>query len=130
MSTAFVDEFCSAIKARYPAISAKADAEYERLWGGFSDSEYFSSLWFEALANVLNHEMSAAVHVATHQDLFTMIGLSFESGDETVRNCIDVSFVENLFWQVSDVGSIATYWAALPDNLRRLYLDFHGRDPL
>lgn len=123
------DEFCASIKERYPAIFAKADAEYARLWGDFTDAEYYSYSWFEALANALNREMNREASEAEYRDLLLMISASFESGDEGIRKAIDVAFVENLFWQVPG-GKSASFWAALPDNLKRLYVDFHHRMPL
>lgn len=123
------DEFCQLIKEKYPAISAKADAEYVRLLGDFTDSEYYSHSWFEALANALNKEMGREVPAASYEELLAVISSSFESGDEAVQKCIDVAFVENLFWQVSRV-KCQTYWAVLPENLKDLYLDFHHRSPL
>ncbi len=123
------DEFCRSIKERYPTISAKADAEYERLWGDFTDPEYYSYSWFEALANAINKEMSREVPASEYQELLAVVSSYFESGDEAVRKCIDVAFVENLFWQVSQAKS-AAYWAALPKNLKGLYIDFHHRSPL
>jgi hypothetical protein len=123
------DELCRSIKGQYPAISAKAGSEYERLFGDFIDSEYYSYSWFEALANALNKEMSREVPVTEYQELLAVISSSFECGDEAVRKCIDVAFVENLFWQVSQAKS-AAYWTVLPENLKRLYIDFHHQSPL
>ena len=121
------DGFCRLIKERWPDISSKADIEYERLWGDFT-GEYYSYSWFEALANALNKEMGRGVSASAYQDLLSLISASFDSGDEAVRVCIDVAFVENLFWQVPKNKS-ADYWAALPENLRELYLAFHRHAP-
>lgn len=123
------DAFCDSIKERYPAISKKADAEYELLWGDFTDSEYYSYSWFEALAHALNKEMSRRVPVSQYQELLYLISSSFESGDEDVRKCIDVAFVENLFWQVSRDKAV-DYWGALPENLKSLFIGFHHINPL
>jgi len=127
--SALRDEFCKSIKARYPVISAKADAEYQRLWDDF-EGEHYSYSWFEALANALNKEMNKKVSVTEHQELLAVIGSSFESGDEAIRQCIDVAFVENLFWQVTPLEFMTAYWSALPENLKELYIAFHGRGPL
>ncbi|MBR2655165.1 MAG: hypothetical protein IKD58_01520 [Loktanella sp.] len=127
--SALRDEFCKSIKARYPVISAKADAEYQRLWDDF-EGEHYSYSWFEALANALNKEMNKKVSVTEHQELLAVIGSSFESGDEAIRQCIEVAFVENLFWQVTPLEFMTAYWSALPENLKELYIAFHGRGPL
>lgn len=123
------DEFCGSVKKQYPAISAKADKEYARLWDDFTDSEYYSYSWFEALANALNNEMNRGVPEAEYRDLFLTISDGFEAGDEDVQKAIDVAFVENLFWRVP-ADRAAGYWAALPENLRRLYVQFHHKTPL
>lgn len=121
--------FCKFIKERYPVLAAKADTEFERLWGDFVDDEYYSYSWFEALANALNQEMKRGVGASECEELLSVISANFESGDDDVRQCIDVAFVENLFWQVSPDRS-AAYWMALPENLKCLYIDFHSRSPL
>lgn len=123
------DEFCRSVKERYPTISAKADAEYERMLGDYIDPEYYSYSWFEALANAINREMSREVPASEYQELLTVISSHFVSGDEAVRKCIDVAFVENLFWHVSKAKA-ATYWAVLPESLKGLYIDFHHQSPL
>ncbi|WP_459874025.1 DUF7674 family protein [Endothiovibrio diazotrophicus] len=46
-----------------------------------------------------------------------------------VRNCIDVAFTENLFWQVKEENA-TPHWELLPSNLRDLHVGFHGRTPL
>ena len=73
--------------------------------------------------------MKKEVPVSEHTALLSSISANFESGDEDVKKCIDVSFVENLFWQVSEKKS-ASYWKALPENLKELYIGFHHRTPL
>lgn len=124
------DEFCRSIKNRYPAISAKADEEYQRLWGDFTDASYDSYSWFEALANAINKDMGCEVPASEHQELLAVISSYFEFGDESVRKCIDVAFVENLFWQVPKTQSVTAYWGFLPNNLKDLYIDFHHQSPL
>jgi len=123
------DEFCQLIKKKYPAIAGRADVEYERLWGDFTDSEYYSYSWFEALANALNEEMKQGIPASEYSNLFSTISANFEKGDENIRQCIDVAFVENLFWQVPG-GKASSYWATLPEILKELYVDFHHRTPL
>jgi hypothetical protein len=60
--------------------------------------------------------------------------LSFMSERLSVENLkeyefIDVCYVENLFWpQHTDAAKIG--WPLVPDNLKTLYLRFHGKSPL
>jgi len=123
------DEFCKAIKEGYPAISGKADMEYSRLLDDHMDSEYYSYSWFEALANALNKEMCKDVSTSDYSKLFAAISTNFDAGDEAIKKCIDVAFVENLFWQVPGCNA-GSYWEILPKNLRALYVNFHNREPL
>ncbi len=103
--------------------------EYERLWDDFTDSEYYSYSWFEALANALNEEMKQGIPASEYSDLFSTISANYEKGDQNIQQCIDVAFVENLFWQVPGENA-SSYWATLPEILKELYVDFHHRTPL
>ena len=124
-----LDEFCQHIKDRFPSISSSADKEYTRLWDDFTDTEYYSYSWFEALANALNAEMRKDVEPEKYAELFETIGQAFVSEGPDVQKAIDVAFVENLFWQVPE-RKAAPYWLELPKTLKELYLDFHGKSPL
>lgn len=121
------DEFCNSIKEQYPVISAKADEEYTQRWG--DDLEYYSHIWFEALADRLNVEMNKGSSAQEYRKLFCSISSFFSSGDEEIKKCIDVAFVENLFWQVP-AKKVKDYWEIMPENLKMLYLNFHHRPPL
>ena len=121
------DKFCEEVKAKFPAISAKADREYIRQWGDF-ETDLYSYSWFESLANALNIEMDKGVPPKDYQDLFSFVSNGFLKGDEDTQNAIDVAFVENLFWNVSSSAS-ELYWNTLPENLKDLYLSFHRKKP-
>ena len=41
---------------------------------------------------------------------------------------IDVYYTEHLFWKGTKEG-IKRGWPLVPDNLKKLYLDFHGKPP-
>ncbi len=123
-----LDEYCSFIKASYPEISARADAEYDKKWNTFVKMDFSPYSWFESLAEALNKEMSMRVSPSAYKNLFEEIGRGFLVGEDEVKKAIDVSFVENLFWQVSERES-EIYWAVLPENLKSLYLGFHHRLP-
>ena len=84
--------------------------------------------WFEALADALNDEMRRAIPYQAHRALFEHLAAAYTAGPTSVQQCIDVSFVENLFWQIPS-ERCAPYWKALPPVLKQLYLDFHSRAP-
>ena len=123
------DRFCQLIKDTYPDISAKADRDYRLQWGEYFDEEYYSYTWFESLSNALNDEMKRGIEATLYSDLFRLISDNYIDGDDVVRECIDVAFVENLFWKVKK-ENVVYYWAALPINLKELYVGFHGKNPL
>jgi len=123
------DEFCSFIKEKFPTISKKADKEYVRRWDDYVDDEYYSYSWFEALANALNSEMNKNIPADNYKELLEFISAVFNSGCEEIKKAIDVAFVENLFWAVYENKS-ESYWTLLPENLKKLYVDFHGKTPL
>ncbi len=111
----------------FPVPSEKADREHIRLWGEV-DSEFAYS-WFESLANALNREMLNEVDARHYKELCEYLGAQFLSGDDKVKDCIDVAFTENLFWQVP-ASKAKNYWATLPKVLKDLYVGFHRRKPI
>ncbi|WP_028102260.1 DUF7674 family protein [Pseudoduganella violaceinigra] len=116
----------NAVRSKFPAIRKKADTIHVRQWGEI-DSEFAYS-WFESLANALNAEMNRQVEFKVYEPLFVYFGHVLQNASEEVYRCIDVAFVENLFWQVSS-AKCAAYWPQLPPAIRELYLGFHHREP-
>lgn len=112
---------------KFPAISSLADSIYRERWGDGVDAGD-ECVWFEALAEAINAEMSGDVHYSVHEPLFNFMSGAFATSPGPVQNCIDVAFVENLFRQVPS-AKCAPYWAPLPLRLRQLYMDFHHRAP-
>ena len=80
-------------------------------------------------ANAVNEEMFQGAEAMKYKELFNYISSSFNAGDKEVKNCIDVSFTENLFWKVPSLKA-KPYWEIFPINLRELYVNFHGNEPL
>jgi len=68
------------------------------------------------------------VDVQFHEDLFTFITEPLGSSRQEVLACIDVAFVENLFWCVPE-DKAPPYWLRLPSILKDLYVAFHNRSP-
>lgn len=122
------NEFCNSVKEKFPELSNRTDRELELRWGE-EDPEYYSYTWFEALANVINTDMLREVNSSKYGELFCVINHAFSLGDESVKTCIDVAFIENLFWQVP-TEKAEPYWSVLPEKLRELYIGFHHKHPL
>ncbi len=99
----------------FPELTAKADREHVRYWDELDPESAYS--WFESLAKTLNVEMSRNVPAKKYAGIFRHLSSAYGNGDFEVRNCIDVSFIENLFWQVKEQNA-EPYWELLPPNLQ------------
>lgn len=112
---------------QFPELAAAADRDFSYRWGDWDPA--FAYSWFECLSRVVNDRMVRGAEPNTVCALFVFVaGVLGDCSDE-VANCIDVAFVENLFWQVPGKQALG-FWAVLPAPLRQLYLDFHRRAPL
>ena len=114
------------VRDRFPEVATSADREHVSNWGELGPNDAYS--WFHSLANELNRQMSRSVAFETHKPLFHFISQAALACDEEARICIDVSFVENLFWGVPK-SKAEPYWRELPPGLKRLYLSFHHLPP-
>ncbi|WP_027469698.1 DUF7674 family protein [Deefgea rivuli] len=114
-------------KAQYPDISKTAGKLHLELWDEITSETVF--IWFESLANALNREMLDEIDAKKYKALFEFFREHYFSGDNQVKSCIDVSFVENLFWNVP-ASKAKNYWIIFPEVLKELYVNFHGREPI
>jgi len=114
------------VQTKFPELAALANQEHIYK---FRDEEFeLESLWFESFANSVNRAMSSENGIEACKSVFNYFGEAFEKEDQEIRNCIDVSFVENLFWKVSS-EKCEIYWKYLPENLKHSYIGFHGKVP-
>jgi hypothetical protein len=120
-------ELYVALRERFPELASRADKLHVRRWNELNAD--LAHVWFESLAQTVNADMAADVPCQDHSALFSCLASAFDSGSEEVKSCIDVSFVENLFWEVPP-GKAERYWLSLPQKLKDLYVAFHQRDPL
>lgn len=116
------DEF----RSKFPDITEKADTEHIPLWDEPTPECAFE--WFESLAKAINREMAREAPVAVYRPVFEYFRSRYLMGDDEDKKCIDVSFVENLFWQIKSEKA-GPYWQALPDLLKNLHVQFHGCAP-
>jgi hypothetical protein len=122
-----VRDFYLRVREGFPQICLAADRFHLKRWGDNLDVG-FEYAWFEALADAVNAEMRQEVPFAVNESLFQFIDDTYSHGSEPVQKCIDVAFVENLFWQVPS-QKCEPYWKSLPKKLSQLYTEFHHRDP-
>ena len=109
-----------------PEVTRAADAKHIRIWDKVDDETAFG--WFESLAAALNDKMGDQEQHADIMSIFRYFERKLQSRDDDVRRCIDVSFVETLFWQVKPEPA-AKVWAMMPKPMQQLDLSFHGRAP-
>jgi len=120
--------FFRAARRAFPSLAGKADRHFLKYWNE-QPSEENAYSWFASVANALNQDMRRSACPSECAEFFKFVAHSFCSASGEVKRCIDVSFVENLFWQVSPAKS-AAYWRALPPSLQALYVGFHHKPPL
>ena len=113
---------------KFPTLAEKADREYFKDWGEqpSADNAY---IWFHSVANALNKEMRRGTCLEDCDAFFDFVTRVFDSASVEVKQCIDVSLVENLFWRVQPAKA-AAYWDLLPSKLQALYVGFHNTTPL
>lgn len=119
-------QFYRATRERFPLIVKLADKQH--VADGWDLNDEFAYSWFQSLANLLNANMRKEAGLDICEMVFEYMRQQYLDGSPEVRNCIDVSFVENLFWQVSSKKA-KSYWLNMPDVLKDLYLGFHAKPP-
>jgi hypothetical protein len=72
--------------------------------------------------------MSRGIDAKAHDALLAFLVRELDSSAEVFK-CLDVAFVENLFWQVP-ARKCEPYWERLPARFKALHLAFHGRSPV
>jgi len=123
-----VSELYHSFRKEFPEVTLKADKLYLDSWDGIVGDDTSAHIWFASLADALNKEMDKGVSANTYKGLFEFIQIQYLHGSIGVKECIDVSFTENLFWQVAK-DKTQKYWLILPDALKELYVTFHGVKP-
>jgi hypothetical protein len=118
-------QFYRDTRQRFPAILEEADKVHLRLW---EVEDEWAIMWFESLAEMLNENMRKGARMDIADMVFDYMRERFATGSKEVQRCIDVSFVENLFWRVPPKHA-RIYWARMPDLLKKLYLGFHSKPP-
>ncbi len=90
------------------------------------DSEEFTFL-MEEFANLTTYAFNQN-NLADAQSHLSFISLKLESASLEELEYIDTYYVEHLFWKGTPQG-IEIGWPLVPENLKKMYLDFHGHEP-
>lgn len=83
---------------------------------------------FEAFAELTTRKISEG-KLACAKKYLDYVSAKLKQADAIEREYIDVYYTENLFWDASE-NTIKTGWKLVPQNLQKLYVDFHGKTPL
>jgi hypothetical protein len=121
-------DFYRTTRELFPELAERADREYVKYWDERPEEHESSYSWFASVANALNKEMCRGLFSKESAAFFDYVNAVLSQCGDEVANCIDVSLVENLFWQVSP-NKASPYWKLLPPQLKKLYLDFHSDPP-
>lgn len=80
--------------------------------------------WVETFADVTNADIRRRDEKKLGNQ-FEFFSKAYDRGSAIVKNCIDVSYVENLMW---DLGPKDKKWAwpLIPSNLQALYIQMWG----
>lgn len=115
------------IRIAFPQSFEDVDRRHIEEWGSLS-AEYTYS-WFKSLADACNADMNGRMPSERYSKVVTFMAKALLAASPEVHKCIDVSFVENLFWQVAP-SKAESFWNELPESLKDLYVSFHRRTPL
>lgn len=117
--------FYQLVREKFKSDAEQAEKIYEGKGWEKEDEAYF--IWFECFADVTN-TMMRRYNENDVKNHFSFFLFHFESGTNIIKECVDVSYVENLFWEL-DKKTCKHFWPLLPKKMQVLYLKFHGRKP-
>lgn len=116
----------SEFREKFPSVTEKVDLQHIDYWGSLDSEQCYC--WFESLAKTINSDMAKGEDPNTYTEIFEFLRSAYLKENDSVKNCIDVSFTENLFWEIS-VEKAEPFWLVFPDLLKGLYVAFHNRTP-
>jgi hypothetical protein len=113
-----ISEFVQLIRSQFPLASTRTDQLMAER--GFEIEDDLLYLWIEALADVTN-EFIRQRSESEIRRLFAFFSFRFDTENEKIKNCIEVSYVENLMFNAGTADAKWT-WPYFPENLKRLYV--------
>jgi hypothetical protein len=119
-------KFLETIRKALPDAAEKTD---EIMRGrGFDSDENAVHLWVETLADVTNMYIRRRDQDEVRKEL-SFLSKQFERGTDAIRSCIEVSYVENLMWNLAPEDK-KWAWPQIPENLKELYAAMWGEPRL
>jgi len=112
------------IRKRFADEANRTDAWlFERGW---DDPDNSPHIWVEAFADRTT-EAARAGDWSSVKDQTEFLATEFRNGSETVRKLVDVSYAENLMWDLDD-GIKNVTWPNIAKEVRELYEQIWGFD--
>lgn len=107
-------EFLKNLKAQFPELAHKINAEKGLL-----------HLEVEVLRKFAQDAIDKGEREALSKS-YALADIAYRNGNAILKDAIDVSFVEPLAFQPSAKWT----WEIMPQQLKDLYVKFHGRKPV
>lgn len=110
----------------FPDACRKTDEMMNKL--GFEDEDDAYFIWLETFADITNEliHQRLQTEVEAHLNFFSR---QFEIGSESIKNYIDVSYTENLMWNL-DTEDKKWAWRLFPENIKNLYINMWGENSI
>lgn len=118
MGIAPIDRFLAEIWTTFPEVRARMESHDEVMTT--SRMEEFAKATTEAFANG---------DIESARAYLSFMSKRAEEGTPVEHEFIDAYYVENLFWPHGTTAA-RLGWRHVPDNLKKLFVDFHSRSPL
>ena len=117
-----IELFIETVRKTLPRSSEHADGLMHQRGFNKDDSCH---LWIETFADVTNILIAARnrKEVTKH---FSFFSRQYLEGSEEIKNCIDVSYVENLFFDLPDEDK-KWAWKLLSEDLKKVYVGMWGK---
>ena len=117
-----IQKFFERIRDALPEVASKTDEIMRER--GFNSDDETEYLWLEALADITNMYIQRRNQDKLRKALH-FFSKEFDSGTNTIKNCIDVSYMENLMWDLNSADK-KWVWPQIPENLKKLYVAMWG----
>lgn len=118
-----LSEFIKSIRQELCDAAKKTDQIM--LSRGFDPDGEFYYLWVEAFADTTN-QLIRERNEQEFQKHLVFFSKQLDRGNDLIKKCIDVSYVENLMWNLENKDK-KWAWPQIPKNLKRLYLVMWGK---
>jgi hypothetical protein len=111
------------IRRAFPKEATIVDVIVQR--DGFENAHY---IWVEQFSQLTTDAIRTGDYEKSKAHLILLSGV-LSRGDDAIKRCIDVAYVEPLMWDIKDDKVKREGWKLIPENLRFLYVRMWGQRP-